>query len=144
MDFASIRKKTCARRYRNTQGSGIAEKVGRNLERGATMKITTAARKKFSLAVPLVVILGGCASQPEHPMPADYCNGGVLVCVGTNGNTTLEPGEEFSCRCDYSISVKGGLDGVPDWAKKALDARRSQSGGGNRVRKERKERASGN
>ena len=56
-------------------------------------------------------------------MPADYCNGGVLICVSENGSSEWERGEAFSCRCDYSGTLSESLDGNPGWVKRALAAK---------------------
>lgn len=87
------------------------------------MNSATKSTRPVGIAAALILVLAGCATEPEHPMPSDYCDNGMLICVGANGNSEWERGEAFSCRCDYSGTLSGSLDGNPGWVKKALEAK---------------------
>lgn len=63
------------------------------------------------LPAALLIFAAGCASQsqePQHPLAVDYCNGGVLLCTGTDGNAIDEPGEDINCRCERSNNLSNG------------------------------------
>ena len=63
------------------------------------------------LPAALLIFAAGCASQsqePQHPLAVDYCNGGVLLCTGTDGNAIDEPGEDINCRCNRSSDLSNG------------------------------------
>lgn len=102
------------------------------------MKPATKSMRPVGIAATLILLLTGCATAPEHPTPADYCNGGVLICVSANGHSEWDRGEAFSCRCDYSGTLTGGLDGNPAWVKRALAAKGQQNQRGTNAARERK------